>query len=81
MFCLLMDAAGFATYAVPFLGELADLLWAPLSAYIFFRCFGQSRMALLQLAEELLPGADFIPSFTLMWAWRQLHMMRARFTM
>src|SRR4029077_3254830 len=39
-FCLLMDAIGLATYALPFFGEFADIIWAPISAFIFFRTFG-----------------------------------------
>jgi len=72
LFCLAMDAVGYATYAVPFLGEFADIIWAPLSALIFFRTFGGWKGAfgsVFNFAEELLPGTDFVPSFTLMWAW------------
>ena len=41
--CLVMDFLGYATYAVPFLGEFLDLLWAPVSAIIFFRMFGGAK--------------------------------------
>jgi hypothetical protein len=34
-----MDMIGYATYAIPVLGELGDLFWAPVSAFIFFRMF------------------------------------------
>ena len=70
LFCLVMDAIGYATYAVPFLGELGDLVWAPLSAFIFYKTFGGTKGALggiFNFIEEILPGLDFIPSFTLMW--------------
>lgn len=72
LFCLVMDAVGYATYAIPFLGEFADVLWAPLSAFIFFRSFGGLKGtfgSLFNFAEELLPWTDFVPSFTLMWVW------------
>ena len=36
-FCILMDVIGAATYALPFFGEFADIIWAPISAVIFFR--------------------------------------------
>lgn len=69
--CLLMDFLGYATYAVPLLGEVADVLWAPVSAFIFFRMFG-GRKGLIGGAfnffEELMPGLDFIPTFTIAWA-------------
>ena len=65
-----MDLIGYVTYAIPFLGELADIVWAPLSSIIFFASFGGWKGALGGLGnfiEELLPGTDFIPSFTIMW--------------
>ena len=69
--CLLMDILGYATYAVPFLGELGDLLWAPVSALIFFRMFGGTKGMIggaVNFFEELMPGLDFIPTFTITWA-------------
>jgi len=33
--CVLMDLLGCASYAVPMLGEVGDVIWAPLSAIIF----------------------------------------------
>ncbi|HEX5652914.1 MAG TPA: hypothetical protein VFX58_07565 [Chitinophagaceae bacterium] len=70
VFCILMDLVGYMTYSIPLLGELGDLLWAPISALIFFSTFGSWKGALggvFNFVEELLPGTDFIPSFTLMW--------------
>ena len=65
-----MDLLGYASYALPFLGELGDLVWAPVSALIFYRLFGGWKGAMggiFNFIEELLPGLDFIPSFTIMW--------------
>ena len=70
IFCILMDVIGYATYAIPFLGEFADILWAPVSSMIFMKIFGGWKGALGGVGnfiEELLPGTDFIPSFTIMW--------------
>ena len=70
LFCILMDLIGYATYAVPFLGELGDVLWAPVSSLVFMITFGGWKGALGGVGnfiEEILPGTDFIPSFTLMW--------------
>ena len=67
---ILMDIIGCATYALPFFGELADIIWAPVSGLIFFMLFGGWRGAMggvFSFVEELLPGTDFIPSFTIMW--------------
>ena len=70
IFCILMDVAGYATYAIPGLGEFADILWAPISSVIFMATFGGWKGALGGVGnfiEEILPGMDFIPSFTIMW--------------
>ncbi|MCW3117229.1 MAG: hypothetical protein JWM28_1311 [Chitinophagaceae bacterium] len=72
-FCIVMDTIGYATYAIPVLGELGDIIWAPLSAIIFFCLFGGWKGAaggVFNFIEEILPGTDFIPSFTLMWLWQ-----------
>ena len=72
-FCIAMDIIGYATYAIPFVGELADLAWAPISAMIFFKTFGGVKGAfggVFNFLEELLPGLDFIPTFTLTWLWQ-----------
>ena len=68
--CLVMDFLGYATYAVPFFGEFLDILWAPVSAFIFFRMFGGVRGlfgGVFNFFEELMPGLDFIPTFTIAW--------------
>lgn len=69
-FCLLMDILGYATYAIPFFGEFLDILWAPLSAFIFWRTFGGAKGLFggaFNFIEELMPGLDFIPTFTITW--------------
>lgn len=68
--CLAMDFLGYATYGIPFLGEFLDVLWAPISAIIFFRMFGGVKGVFggaFNFIEELLPGLDFIPTFTITW--------------
>jgi hypothetical protein len=65
-----MDIIGYATYAIPGLAEFADIVWAPVSGFIFYKTFGGWKGAfggVFNFAEELLPGTDFIPSFTIMW--------------
>jgi hypothetical protein len=68
--CILMDAIGMATYIFPALGELADVVWAPISAFMFYQLFG-GRLgmigAVLNFAEEIIPATDIIPSFTIAW--------------
>jgi hypothetical protein len=68
--CLLMDLIGMATYFIPALGEFADIIWAPISGFLFFLLFG-GRFgvigAVLNFLEEIIPFTDIIPSFTIAW--------------
>ena len=71
-----MDVLGYASFAIPGLGEISDVLWAPVSAFIFYRTFGGAKGAfgaVFNFAEELLPFTDFIPSFTIMWIWQYVN--------
>lgn len=68
--CLLFDFIGYATYALPFFGEFLDLVWAPVSALIFWKMFGFRKGffgGVFSFVEELMPGLDFIPTFTINW--------------
>lgn len=68
-FCVLMDLIGCSSFLIPGLGEIVDVAWAPISAIIFFLTFGKKAAfgAVFNFAEELLPGTDFIPTFTIAW--------------
>ena len=73
-FCIAMDLLGYATYAIPFLGELGDIVWAPISAFLFFKHFGGWKGAfggIFNFVEEILPGLDFIPTFTITYFWQR----------
>lgn len=68
--CLLFDFIGYATYALPFFGEFLDLVWAPVSAILFWNLFGFRKGffgGVFSFIEELMPGLDFIPTFTINW--------------
>ena len=68
--CLLFDFIGYASYGLPFFGEFLDLLWAPVSAILFWKMFGFRKGffgGAFSFVEELLPGLDFIPTFTISW--------------
>ncbi|MFL5789352.1 MAG: hypothetical protein ACJ748_14930 [Flavisolibacter sp.] len=65
--CIIMDVTGSATIMIPVLGEL---IWAPISAIIFWKMFGFRKGffgGIFSFIEELIPGLDFIPTFTIMW--------------
>ena len=69
-FCILMDLIGMASLLLPALGEWSDLIWAPLSAYIFYKSFGSIGGLLggaFSFLEEIIPFTDLIPTFKLAW--------------
>ena len=50
------------------LGEVSDVIWAPISAMVFYKLFGGPVGmfgGLFNFIEELFPGIDFIPTFTI----------------
>jgi len=70
---ILFDAIGMVTFILPFIGEFGDVIWAPLSALIMTRMYKGKTGKIAGLAsffEEILPGLDFIPTFTLTWIYQ-----------
>lgn len=73
--CVIMDIIGYATYSIPFFGEFGDIIWAPISALVFFKMFGGWKGAVggaFSFLEEILPFTDFIPTFTIAWVWKYM---------
>jgi hypothetical protein len=67
---IIFDLIGVATYLLPTVGEYADVLWAPLSAYLFYSMYGGKLGvfgALVSFLEEAFPFTDFVPTFTIGW--------------
>ncbi|MBG48151.1 MAG: hypothetical protein CML05_13845 [Pseudozobellia sp.] len=68
--CLLFDAIGMLSFTIPFIGEFSDIIWAPLAGWLMTRMYkgkiGQGA-GLFTFIEEIIPGFDLIPTFTLMW--------------
>ena len=67
-FCIVMDLIGCMSFAIPGIGEFSDVIWAPLSAFIFMKSFGGrfgATGAVLNFVEEAMPFADIIPTFTI----------------
>lgn len=72
--CILLDVIGGLSYVIPIIGEWGDIVWAPLSAYLFYRMFGGRTGkigSIINFAEELLPFTDFIPTFTIGYIFRK----------
>lgn len=70
LLCIALDIIGNISYLIPALGEFSDILWAPVSAILFFKLFG-GRVgkigAAINFVEEILPWTDIIPTFTIAW--------------
>ncbi|WP_375238164.1 hypothetical protein [Aurantibacter sp.] len=67
---LIFDALGYASFIIPGIGEFADVIWAPASAFLMMKLYkGTSGKvgAAISFIEEALPGLDVIPTFTIMW--------------
>lgn len=67
---IVFDLMGMITYLIPFLGEFADTIWAPIAAfslsYMYKGTIGKVG-GVIGFIEEILPFSDFIPTFTLTW--------------
>ena len=68
--CIILDIIGMSSYLIPALGEFSDVIWAPISGFLFYKLFG-GRFGLiggvLNFLEEIIPFTDIIPSFTIAW--------------
>jgi hypothetical protein len=67
---LLFDAIGMLSYSIPLLAEITDIVWAPIAGFLMTMMYKGSvgKVAgVIAMIEELVPGLDFIPSFTLTW--------------
>ena len=66
MISLMVDGIGMLSYLLPGGGEIADAIWAPISAGTILLMYGGIPAA-IGLLEELGPGTDIIPTATLSW--------------
>ena len=62
-----LDLLGDASYSLPFLGDASDIIFAPIAGIILYKLYGSNVITVLGIFEELLPGADFIPTGTIAW--------------
>lgn len=67
---LFLDAVGMLSYAVPLLAEATDVIWAPIAAFamtMLYKGTVGKVSGVITFIEEIIPGLDFIPTFTLTW--------------
>ncbi|WP_221929029.1 hypothetical protein [Solitalea koreensis] len=73
--CIIMDLIGMSSFTVPIIGEAFDVFWAPISAVVFFAMFKRKLGVIggaFSFLEEILPGTDIIPTFTIAWILKYL---------
>ena len=72
---LLFDGLGMLSFAVPGIGEFSDVIWAPIAGWLMTRMYkgkiGQAA-GVVTFVEELIPGMDVVPTFTIMWIYTYL---------
>ncbi len=72
---LLFDAVGMLSFVVPGIGEFSDVIWAPVSALLIYKMYKgvEGKIAgTVSFFEEIIPGLDIIPTFTLTWIYKFL---------
>lgn len=70
LFGLLFDGLGMISLLIPGIGPAIDLIWAPVAGWLMTRMYpgkGGRAAGFIAFAEEILPGTDVVPTFTLMW--------------
>lgn len=65
--CLVIDGLGDSSFLLPGLGELSDVAYAPLSAWLLGQLFQSNAVSSIAFWEEALPITDALPTATLAW--------------
>jgi hypothetical protein len=66
----IFDAIGMISYIVPGIAEFIDIIWAPISSMLLAKMYKGTTgkvAAMIGFLEEILPGLDIIPTFTITW--------------
>ena len=72
---ILFDAVGMLSFAVPYIGEFSDVVWAPIAGYLMTWMYKGTvgRVGgVVAFLEEIVPFSDFIPTFTITWMYNYL---------
>lgn len=67
---IIFDIIGMLTYIWPGVAEFIDIVWAPISGLLISKMYKGSvgkAAGVFSFLEEILPGTDLIPTFTLTW--------------
>jgi len=69
------DLVGMLSFVVPGIGEFSDVIWAPLASFLIYKMYKGTEGkigGLVTFVDEIMPGLDVIPTFTLMWIYKFL---------
>ena len=72
---LIFDGIGMSSLLIPGLGDFLDVFWAPLAAWLMTRMYKGNvgkAAGIVTFVEEIVPGLDIIPTFTIMWVYTYL---------
>ena len=73
---IFFDGLGMLSFAIPFIGEFSDVIWAPLSAFLIYKMYGGTlgkSVGIISFVEEVgIFGTDLLPTFTLTWIYKYL---------
>ena len=72
---VLFDGIGMLSFTLPGIGEFSDVIWAPLASFLIYKMYKGTEGkigGLVTFVDEIMPGLDVIPTFTLMWIYRFL---------
>jgi hypothetical protein len=66
---LLIDLIGSSSYLLPFVGEGADIAWAPVQTILIMAMYDRTspNLKYVSFVEEILPFTDIVPSATIGW--------------
>lgn len=73
---IVFDGLGMLSFAIPFIGEFSDVVWAPISAFLIYKMYDGilgKGAGIISFVEEIgILGTDFLPTFTLTWLYKYL---------
>jgi len=79
---IFFDALGMLSFTLPMIGEFEDVVWAPLAYWLMTKMYSGSMgkvAGAITFIEEILPGLDFIPTFTLTWLYEKYFLKHKNF--
>lgn len=67
LLCVFIDAVGDSSFLVPGVGEIEDIAWAPISAFLVRKIFQSDVVGNIEFVKEILPFTDAIPLASSLW--------------